>query len=310
LSSIYTGDQPDRASSSWSTAFDFITSRQAVQPPNFRHTWLHFLKHRNAAAFTSIQAGLLRAISLAHASQGPSCDPTPFWWLFLHLELLLLHPTSSNNRDGESIQSTIAARIASFQDGHIEELWTSATAIVSSPTSTSPPTPGPTNKAIQHSADSDNWRTAYNRACSNQQKATISTSNEGLIHDLYVPPYAPIHPTNQPTTPHPTPQQHNLPGDICETIKQLPKGKANGIIADSVDAFSRLVRLNNPSVNTDLQFFFNAIFTNKVPPALQPYLRDTYLFCLHKDPNDPSKLRPIGVPTAIRRIIGNHIARS
>ena len=260
--------------------------------------------------FTSIQAGLLRAISLAHASQGPSCDPTPFWWLFLHLELLLLHPTSSNNRDGESIQSTIAARIASFQDGHIEELWTSATAIISSPTSTSPPTPGPTNKAIQHSADSDNWRTAYNRACSNQQKATISNSNESLIHDLYVPPYAPIHPANQPTTPHPTPQQHNLPGDICETIKQLPKGKANGIIADSVDAFSRLVRLNNPSVNADLQFFFNAIFTNKIPPALQPYLRDTYLFCLHKDPNDPSKLRPIGVPTAIRRIIGNHIARS
>ena len=58
----------------------------------------------------------------------------------------------------------------------------------------------------------------------------------------------------------------------------------------------------------DLQHFFYIIFTNKLPSAIKPYLRDTYLFCLHKDPDDPTKLRPIGVPTAIRRIIGNHIA--
>eukprot|EP00985_Skeletonema_marinoi_P025285 scaffold18439_cov192-Skeletonema_marinoi.AAC.7 len=37
---------------------------------------------------------------------------------------------------------------------------------------------------------------------------------------------------------------------------------------------------------------------------------ETYLFCLHKDPDDSSKVRPIEVPTAIRRIIGNHIEHS
>ena len=43
---------------------------------------------------------------------------------------------------------------------------------------------------------------------------------------------------------------------------------------------------------------------------MEPYLTNTYLFCLHKDESNPSKLRPIGVPTALRRIITSHIAKS
>jgi hypothetical protein len=30
----------------------------------------------------------------------------------------------------------------------------------------------------------------------------------------------------------------------------------------------------------------------------------------HKDPTDPTKLRPLGIPTAIRRIIATHVART
>jgi hypothetical protein len=43
---------------------------------------------------------------------------------------------------------------------------------------------------------------------------------------------------------------------------------------------------------------------------MEAYFTNTYLFCLHKDPNDRSKLRPLGVPTTIRRIITNHVAHS
>jgi len=220
--------------------------------------------------------------------------------------MLLLHPTASSNRDGESIQETIADRIASFRNGQIEELWNSAQSIVSRPTSTAPPTPTSHNRAIQHAADNDNWRTANKRATSTLPKATISTSNEHLVRSLYSEPLPPIHPSSPPSQP----PDYVLPGDICATIKSLPRGKANGIIADSIDAFHRLVRLDNEVVNADLSFFFNAIFTATIPSEIAPYLRDTYLFCLHKDSNDPSKLRPLGVPTAIRRIIGNHIAKS
>ncbi len=298
-------NRPD-LSSTWSSAFTFISQHHQVTPPNFRHSWHHFLKGRNATAFTQLQAGLLRSIYLAHASESAECNPTPFWWLFLHLELLILHPTASSNRDGGSIQETIAERIASFRSGHIEELWDSAHSIVSRPTSTTPATPASHNRAIQHAADNDNWRTANKRATSTQTKATISPANEAIIEGLYSAPLPPIHPPSPPSQP----PDYSLPGDICATIKSLPGGKANGIIADSIDAFRRLVRLNNEVVNADLYFFFNAIFTAKIPSEIAPYLRDTYLFCLHKDPDDPSKLRPIGVPTAVRRIIGNHIART
>jgi hypothetical protein len=44
--------------------------------------------------------------------------------------------------------------------------------------------------------------------------------------------------------------------------------------------------------------------------VIKRYFTDVYLFCLHKDPNNHSKLRPLGIPTAIQRLIATHIARS
>jgi hypothetical protein len=44
--------------------------------------------------------------------------------------------------------------------------------------------------------------------------------------------------------------------------------------------------------------------------VIKHYFTDVYLFCLHKDPNDHSKLCPLGIPTAIGRLIATHLARS
>jgi hypothetical protein len=43
---------------------------------------------------------------------------------------------------------------------------------------------------------------------------------------------------------------------------------------------------------------------------IKRYFTDVYLFCLLKDPNKHSKLRPLGIPTAIWQLIAPHIARS
>ena len=43
---------------------------------------------------------------------------------------------------------------------------------------------------------------------------------------------------------------------------------------------------------------------------IKHYFTDVYLFCLHKDPNDHTKLRSHGIPTAIRCLIATHVARS
>jgi hypothetical protein len=63
-------------------------------------------------------------------------------------------------------------------------------------------------------------------------------------------------------------------------------------------------------VKDDLRFIFDLIFQNRLPPQIRRYFTDDYLFCLHKSPTDPSKLRPLGIPTAIRRIVASHVART
>ncbi len=55
------------------------------------------------------------------------------------------------------------------------------------------------------------------------------------------------------------------------------------------------------------------LFTWRNPaglPSTTQYFTDVYLFCLHKDPLDKSKLHPLGIPTAIRRLIASHVAHT
>jgi hypothetical protein len=49
---------------------------------------------------------------------------------------------------------------------------------------------------------------------------------------------------------------------------------------------------------------------DKLPQCIKRYFTDVYLFCLHKDPNDTTKPRPLGIPAAIRRLIASHVART
>jgi hypothetical protein len=53
---------------------------------------------------------------------------------------------------------------------------------------------------------------------------------------------------------------------------------------------------------------FDLIYENKLPENIKLYFIDVHIFCLHKDPLDPTKLRPIGIPTAIQRLIASHVA--
>ena len=66
----------------------------------------------------------------------------------------------------------------------------------------------------------------------------------------------------------------------------------------------------NPSIKPDLHYIFDLIYQNKLPQPIKRYFTDVYLFCLHKDPTDTTKLRPLGIPTAIRRLIASHVAHT
>ena len=86
--------------------------------------------------------------------------------------------------------------------------------------------------------------------------------------------------------------------------------KGAGVNADSIDIFIDLAQANIPSTSLNLNFIFNQIYQNNFPPPIKRYFTDVYLFCLHEDPLDKSKFRPLGIPTAIHRLIVSHVAHT
>ena len=102
----------------------------------------------------------------------------------------------------------------------------------------------------------------------------------------------------------------DLPGDIINSIRNQNKGKANGLFMDSLDVFICLAKRDDADANKAIRLLFKRLYNGQIDGCMRPYLTNTYLFCLYKDETDPTKLRPIGVPTAIRWIITNHIART
>jgi hypothetical protein len=84
------------------------------------------------------------------------------------------------------------------------------------------------------------------------------------------------------------------------------ENKGMGINADFINIFSNIVKQDNNTINNkNIISLFNLIFQGKILPAARKFFTDTHLFCLHKDQNDLSKLRPI--PTKIRQILASHI---
>jgi hypothetical protein len=292
----------------WINGLNFINNNYTHTPPDFRNTWRRHLRqrHRNKAKFIKLQAAIIRGLTTAYSSPHNNADMTsPFWWLLIHLKMLILAPTTKAQNEGKSIQQTISDRIDALEAGNIEYLYISVMKCNRHSQNANPTTLSH-NQSAQKAADSDQMSIAVSRANTIQTIATINEHNIQTVQDLYPPPTN--HPGHQPIPPQP--QQYHLPGHICDTIKNTVKNIATGLNADSTDAIIDLVNANIPGTNDDLQFLFNQIFLNNVPQPIRHYFSDVYLFCLHKDPNNLANLRPLGIPTAIRRLMARHVAQT
>ena len=283
----------------WATAIPFILTHYDHPPPHFRSTWLRLIQGNNLKRFHLLHVKIIESILHSHTIDSSA----PFWWLLFHIELLILAPTHLHNRDNTSVASVIRNRLDDLQSGNIEQLFKDAFAIHSRSTH-NPPPHNDGNRAAQLAANADNFRTAIARLNSTNPIAVITKNNISTVKKLYSNP-VPHRTFSAPPIPI---QQHHLPGDICNTIRRAPKHKGTGINADSIDIFSALVKLKDNHINHTIQDLFTLIYHGQIPTIAKKFFTDTYLFCLHKDTNDPNKLRPIGIPTATRRIIASHIA--
>jgi hypothetical protein len=132
--------------------------------------------------------------------------------------------------------------------------------------------------------------------------APIDNSNIHIVKKLYTQPV----PTQGHPPPPPPSQSYVLPGNICTTILHASCNKGAGVNADSIDIFIDLVQAQFPSTSKNLNFIIQQIYQNNI----RRYFTNVYLFCLHKDPLDKSKLCPLGISTTIRRLIASHVAHT
>ena len=152
--------------------------------------------------------------------------------------------------------------------------------------------------------DADNFRTAAARVCTDAKIATIGPSNIDSVEVMYVSQSPPLGLQPPPRTAH---QRHQMPVDICKSILWGPEKKATGATCDSLDLFINLTYMHMKEINNDLCTLFVLMYNNLIPEPIQQLLTDTYLFCSYKDPEDLTKLRLLGVPSALRRIIASHV---
>jgi hypothetical protein len=219
----------------------------------------------------------------------------PFWWILFHLDMLILVPSTRTQRHGLSITQTIKKRINTLLSEDIKDMYNSAMECTChSQNSTSSSITH--NQTAQAAADSDQFHTSVAPATTSTSVASIDNSNIKIVEKLYTPLVS----TNPYPPPPPFHQHYSLLGNICNRIKQAKNHKGAGINADLIYMFISLVNAKIPMMEENLHYIFKKIYQNIIPHKIKGYFSDVYLFCLHKNPNDKSKLWPLGIPTAVQ----------
>jgi hypothetical protein len=127
----------------------------------------------------------------------------------------------------------------------------------------------------------------------------------------------PNQPTNthftRGTTTHTHPNFPFKPSTLHQALSSLKRGTAGGPFADLTDTLKSYA-LFSPTTQADeepsLPHFdtfaelIQLILNNNIPESIARLLRSNRFIAFHKDPSDPTKLRPIGIGTAYRRVIG------
>ena len=295
----------------WQEALKWLHDLQPTPPLYRTNLWRRLTQETKTAYFATLHhvynwvAKASQPLPPAATRQAWLSSSLPFWNLLLITDMLLLHPKPKGCH--LSASSLVKQRLREFKQGQLQALYLSAHA------STRPPTRATTAAAAaQLAADEDNYHTAYARIVSALPVASITPEVQALCQKLYPKPtsYQAKHPkaTRQSATQPPVPM--DLP-TLQQTLRHLKRGTAAGPFADlpeTLRAFALYQPRNSP-IQPYLQPFsevLQLILANRIPPQAGPYFAANYFMALHKDPDDPTKLRPIGMGGALRRVAGKY----
>ena len=297
-------------------------SNHTIPQPEFRSTLItqiNFRLEREVlrACHTVLECCVEAAKTHVNNNSLCDCNPTPIWLLAFVFERLVLSP----NQDPTcSINQKVHQRLRLFKSSQISLLFQMSKTTTSKPPREQHDSPNKVSRAAQIALDNNNFGTANARLTSTLPVALINDSNIIICRDLHpeslnLPP--PI--TNSRTTRSHSNTAKNLhvtPHQIMSILHSLNIAKAAGNELDSLDIFIKLAALHRryqsksqkSFVKTDiLASFFSLVIQGNLPPRIAKILRTTYMVALCKSETDPTKLRPLGIPSAIRRVAAKTI---
>ena len=310
----------------WPEAVPWIAAHTAPTPTSFRQSLWDKTPPNQKHIVATILCDLFSILPTCHHrldrdTTGPEWDTTPWWWLIIHLEQLLLAPSPKESRKETHIPNLIRRRISMFRSGWIQALYDEAHAVTSltqrERENTLRHKPPSVTEDVLHAANNNNFKSAYNRLCKDTPVASVHQDNIQYIQALFPPATPSTTPSARRTTRASSQQARPTLQvvDIFKSILKHQRGKAPGLLNDSIDLFIYTANelANGAMGDTQPQVLdepFQLLMNGDVPRHLQPLLCATFLLALRKDPSDDTKLRPIGIPSALRRILAAYITRA
>jgi hypothetical protein len=192
----------------------------------------------------------------------------------------------------------------------LRELYNESRSIVSKSPREQTNQPVDIQRAAQLAADLDNFKTANARVTKHAPVALINDSNIHVLQNLHPPSLLRgcIKATKSTRSGGTRRKIKFTAKQVLKTLSHLHRGKAAGIHCDSLDIYIKSARRISLSDKVGIRHpnslaqFFSTIANGDIPHQFKHFIRQTYLVALEKDPEDKTKLRPLGVPSAIRRI--------
>ena len=307
--------------SDWADGLAFLRTLD-LEPPTFRQPLTTKIKYRLEETICDTFALVIETCNEAlKAPRNPKyvakCDYDPWAilqlaFLFERLVLFPLQPSDQSNKSNtrRALNTVIHERLRKFKQGKIRELYEEAAKVKSKTPNEQSANPPSISKAAQAAADVDNFKSANARITKHAPVAKINGKNIETLQNLHPPSLDRkcIKPRKSTRNGGTRRKLQVTSFQIVEILTKLHRGKAPGLQCDSLDLYIKLakrIRLSDPKglrQARSLASFFQKIINGEVPTKFKHFLRTTYLVALEKDPDDKTKLRPLGVPSAIRRI--------
>ena len=313
-------DLKDNCTSEWPDALDFLRSLRLTPPP-FQQPLTTKVKYRLEQDLCET---FLKTIKISNEALKPPTHPKstkkseyqPWELLLLPIlfEQLVLFPEvpTKNPKKRPSLSYTLRDRLLRFKQGRLRELYDESRQVRSKTPKEQATKPVSVQKSAQVAADLDNFKSANARITKHAPVALINDTNLHVLQGLHPPSLGRgcCKPRTSTRSGGTRRKLQVTPKKILDILSHLNRGKATGVHCDSLDIYIKSARRidlaheKGQQQAEALAGFFTKIINGDVPNEFKHFLRQTYLVALEKDPEDKTKLRPLGVPSAIRRIAG------